>query len=108
MANNQNASKGSWERVPLPPKALVHFCCILPEPERADVCQDVLTPSLEACVPVGLASAPWTMLDPEDQLAHEALPGPSVAMMAVLLFTSQTLEERAVLFYELGTGEAGV
>lgn len=48
------------------------------------------------------------MLDPEDQLAHEALPGPSVAMMAVLLFTSQTLEERAVLFYELGTGEAGV
>lgn len=113
MANNQNASKGSWERVPLPPTVLVHFCCILPEPERADVCQDVFTPSLEACVPVGLASAPWTMLDPwtmlgEDQLAHEALPGPSVAVMAVLLFISQTLEERSVLFHKLGTEEAGV
>lgn len=46
------------------------------------------------------------MLD-EDQLAHEALPGPFVAVMAVLLFISQTLEERAVLFYKLGLGRPG-
>lgn len=57
----------------------VRFWCILPEPLRADACQDIFTPSLEAHIPVSLVSAPWTMLG--SGAVHEALPGPSMAGM---------------------------
>lgn len=60
---------------PRAPTVPVHFWYILPEPVRAEACQDVFTPSLDAQVPVSLVSAPPTMRG--SGAAHEALPGSS-------------------------------